>query len=390
MGAVTPLSALPGSLKGLPQTSLSDGLGGITTFWSLTKLGGGISIAIFFVLALGIFLIVMQVYELLMDKVHGKVLLNVNYRQMSIGEMNKLVMNHPKSFVGRLYSILLSIFHATGNTQDFHDEIANYIQTQKDRFGTFKSRLAFLSDTAGALGLLGTVWGMFVTFFGGNLDSQRILNGMGLALVTTLIGLIVSIILNFFATEVFSVFNKRLQMISGRADEFRLWLLAIVHQRNKKRQEGGGSGGHSEMSGKTEPVAASGEKRIPALSLKAVSGLCQDGVIGHTLAEPLTVQVETESGKKVTDAPVRFDVTAGGGLLESQGRTAWVKTDSTGVARISWTLGPQVGPQSLRVSMDRSATADPIEFIAMAQPFIPNLHMTEGVDAGRSGKGAVS
>lgn len=372
------------------QTSLSDGVGGLTTFWSLTKLGGGISVAIFFVLALGIFLIVMQVYELMMDKIKGKVLMNTTYRQMSIQEVNKLVMQYPQTYAARLYSILLSIFHATGSTQDFHDEIANYIQLQQDRFSTFKGRLAFLSDTAGALGLLGTVWGMFVTFFGGNLDSQRILNGMGLALVTTLIGLVVSIILNFFATEVFSVFNKRLEMISAKSDEFRLWLMAIVHQRNKKRQETPDTNSGSGLGRKTAPVASpAAPLKKSSLSLHPVSGLSADGIIGHTLNEPIKIAVKTSDGKKVTDVPVEFVVATGGGLLENRGKSAWVKTDKSGIAQISWTLGSQVGPQALKASIGNRHAAS-IEVVAMAQPFIPNLYTYGEINAQQQGKGAVS
>lgn len=369
LAAASVVLAKPGNIP--PQT-FSNGVGDLTTFWSLTKLGGGISLAIFGVLALGVFLIALQIYELIQDKVKGKALMNINYRQMSVGEVNKLVMKHQKSYIAPLYSILLSIFHATGTTQDFHDEIANYIQMQQDRFGTFKSRLAFLSDTAGALGLLGTVWGMFVTFFGGNLDSQRILNGMGLALVTTLVGLVVSIILNFFATEVFSVFNKRLEIISAKADEFRLWLLAIMHQRNKKRQQSSGPDGNATPDKTEETKFATKQATQSAVSLKAASELSVDGIIGHTLEHPIQVLLQTQDGKSLSGVPVQFQITTGGGLLENRAASAWVKTNADGIAEISWTLGPQVGPQALTAALAKDG-AEPIEFIALAQPFIPNL-----------------
>ena len=51
---------------------------------------------------------------------------------------------------------------------DLHDEIANFVQFQQDRFDTFRRRVDFLSDTAGALGLLGTVWGIFTVFLPGS------------------------------------------------------------------------------------------------------------------------------------------------------------------------------------------------------------------------------
>lgn len=222
-------------------THISD----LKNFWTLIQLGGGIAYTTLAVFAIGIFLISLQVYELALDRLRGRVLLAIDYRQHTVTEVTGLVKKYPHTLTGRLYSVLLSIFYTTGAVRDFHDEIANYIQMQQDRFNTFRGRLAFLSDTAGALGLLGTVWGMFVTFFGGNLDSQRILNGMGIALVTTIVGLVVSIILNFCATEVFSIFNKRMELISSKADEFRLWLMAVLQQKAKRASEVPASGENS-------------------------------------------------------------------------------------------------------------------------------------------------
>lgn len=369
--------------------------GDLKTFWSLTKLGGGISVAIAAVFAIGIFLIVMQVYELTMDKIRSRGLLAINYRQLSVGEAGKLVKQHPNNYAGRLYSILLSIFHTTGNTRDFHDEIANYIELMQDRFGTFKSRLAFLSDTAGALGLLGTVWGMFATFFGGNLDSQRILNGMGLALVTTLIGLVVSIILNFFATEVFGIFNKRMELVAAKADEFRLWLMAIVHQRNKRNGSGStptSNGSDRKRQRETEKTPASGSDASPdsELSLKTISEFRQDGAIGHPLSDPITVYVESADGKRVTNAPVQFEVSDGNGLLDDHGPVAAVRTDERGVAKINWTLGQQVGPQRLKASIVDHADSAALEFVAFAQPQIPDLDIHDELRDPKTNRGAAS
>jgi len=59
-------------------TQISD----ISTLWALTKLGGGIAIAIFVVFGFGIFLIVLQVCELFMDKIRGRRLLATDYRKL--------------------------------------------------------------------------------------------------------------------------------------------------------------------------------------------------------------------------------------------------------------------------------------------------------------------
>lgn len=344
----------------------------LRTFWSLTKLGGGISLVIFAVLALGVFLISLQLYELLVDKHRSRVLLSVRYDVLSMSEVRGLVNQYSNNLTARLYSVLLSIFGSTGNTRDFHDEIANYIQSQQDRFATFKSRLTFLSDTAGALGLLGTVWGMFLTFFGGNLDSQRILNGMGLALVTTLIGLVVSIILNFCATEVFSFFNKRIELISSKADEFRLWLMSTAHKRDRSAgtpAAGSGAPRSSHIEQRRPSQAPAHQASMASLTLKAISDSKQDGFIGQTLTEPIIIEVETTHGRKVTGVPIRFEISEGGGLLEHRHSVAWVKTGKKGIAKMVWTMGRQVGPQKLRVSILNDKNKQ-LEFVSFAKPTV--------------------
>jgi len=183
--------------------------GDIKSFWELTKLGGGLRWAIYLVLAIGIALIVEKLIELYLERRRSKLLVNASIGSMTIENITNLLKQSPKCLISELFSMLLNIFQTTGKASVFHEEIANYSQFQQDRFKSYRSRLAFLSDTAGALGLLGTVWGMFQTFFGGNLDKQLILNGMGVALITTLMGLVVSIILNFFGTEIFTIFNTK-------------------------------------------------------------------------------------------------------------------------------------------------------------------------------------
>ena len=63
---------------------------------------------------------------------------------------------------------------------------------------------------------------MFLTFFGGDLEKHKILSGMGIALVTTLMGLIVSIFLNLFTTQTHSYFRKRIDKVTDLGNMFRL------------------------------------------------------------------------------------------------------------------------------------------------------------------------
>lgn len=80
--------------------------------------------------------------------------------------------------------------------------------------------------------------------------------------------------------------------------------------------------------------------RIPA-ALRMVDGDAQLGRVGQTLPTPVAVQVEDEDGEPIPGVAVMFEATVGGGRVSPIA----TQTDSAGVARTFWTLGPQVVTQ---------------------------------------------
>jgi biopolymer transport protein ExbB/TolQ len=67
---------------------------------------------------------------------------------------------------------------------------------------------------------------MYTTFYGGTLSGEQILAGMGIALSTTLVGIIISIILNLTATLLGNVFDRQLETTYNKAEELRFALKA--------------------------------------------------------------------------------------------------------------------------------------------------------------------
>lgn len=100
------------------------------------------------------------------------------------------------------------------------DELRRNWRTRLDR----RLRITqVMSDVAGGIGLLGTVWGMYLTFFQGAADKTTILTGMGVALSTTLVGLAVSILLTLSASFVEGRIASFEERVSG-------WLLELRQQ----------------------------------------------------------------------------------------------------------------------------------------------------------------
>lgn len=223
-------------------TKVSD----IKSFWTMAQLGGGVGYVIMGVLTIGLFSIFLKGIELLMDQYSSKPLRQASFASMNLTEIGLLAaptnegssqgrhensnfirskLNVRHSILGKGTEHLLSFYRAFGNASSMQQELTTFVDQQIEKFEAFRMRLHFLSDSAGALGLMGTVWGIFLTFFGGSLDSEKILNGMAVALITTLLGLIVSLIINFFSTEIYSAFTRRMEMVTEKTNELRLRLL---------------------------------------------------------------------------------------------------------------------------------------------------------------------
>jgi MotA/TolQ/ExbB proton channel family len=159
---------------------------------------------------------------LTMETNNSKPLVGFRFARGNPEEVDKIVRGRAnKGELGRL----LAILYAMGIRGDlnFHAEVDLITKVREERFASFRSWMIFLSDTAGSFGLLGTVWGMYQVFYftGGVLDTQTTLAGMGTALVTTLVGIGISVLLNLFATTLESMFKRQLEHMYNKADDLR-------------------------------------------------------------------------------------------------------------------------------------------------------------------------
>ena len=86
-------------------------------------------------------------------------------------------------------------------------------------------------------------------------------------------------------------------------------------------------------------------------SLEISSGDNQRGAPGTELVQPLVVIVRDQHGNPLPDATVVFTVTAGDGRLSGEFTVQNIKTDANGKAELSFTLGPGIGTNAVKVSV---------------------------------------
>ncbi len=191
------------------------------TWYQFYAKGRPISDIIAIVFLLGLVFVVDEVRKIFFDSFRSRRLRRMDLQTSGLDVISSEIERQPNSHLARTLSAILKSYHTTGSVGGIIQEINLLVQHLSDQFNSFRSRLELLSDSAGALGLLGTVWGIFVTFEAENWTQDTVLRGMGFALVTTFIGIIVSLLLNLFSTEVFNYFNRRNDLLQIKVKDFK-------------------------------------------------------------------------------------------------------------------------------------------------------------------------
>ncbi len=322
-----------------------------------------------------------------------KNLIKPNFTQIKIfflglfGKEVRVMTNEiaAKTTVFALFSKLYEVFKASTNTDSFNSELSNYNQYLKDKFNPFLTRMTYLSDTAGALGLLGTVWGMFLTFFQGTMEQSDIISGMGVALATTIVGLVVSMLLNPLTTIIYNQFDHHLEVVAKMANDFQLRLIQsglLLAPPQSVPQPDTTASKPSQPTVVEEPIlswqprptvvsdVSSPTSRIPK-TIEILSKHSQSARVNTVLSDPLRIIVKDQKDVGIDGITVAFAVDADGGALNGSQNIEYVQTQNGGIAQTTWKLGTTTGNKSVRVQAD-GLDGKLIRFFAQVLPDEPH------------------
>jgi biopolymer transport protein ExbB/TolQ len=332
-------------------------------FWSLTQQAGPLRWPIFGILAIGLVQVFIKLYELLRDRTVSKELSGFDLTTATLSDITRVIASREESMLSSLWSTMINVFQTRPGEGLLHDEISNFVSFQQDQFGAFRRRMEFLSDTAGALGLMGTVWGMFTVFFQGTAEQDVILRGMGIALITTLLGLVVSIILNFSATELSTFFGKRLEQVSRKSDELRFRLMELAPKSIPVDAESTGAL-QADLGRVAEALEAVSSARVLAPPPPAPAPPPQSTTwryIEMTEEDPmaragevisgLSFLVRNASGDLAPDIPVAIAIAGAEGALNGGGRHLKTVSDKEGRVQLDCTVPESAGLFGLEVTL---------------------------------------
>jgi len=371
-----------------------------SSIWDLVGQAGGIRFPIYAILIIGIFLISLRSYELYMDSNQQKDLQSTSFRHLSLNEISSKIATQHDFMLSRIMAKLLNVFQTNRNADYLHDEIANYNTVQQDNFTTFKNRIDFLSDTAGALGLLGTVWGMFMVFSSGTLEREIILVGMGIALLSTFLGLVVSIILNFCSTLTEGYFSKHLETVTNKADELRFRLIELsetpqsTFTQNKSPVQvttTNNSKNKEEAAEKRTVSKASDDKsdvkKIEKINepekIKLKSSL--KPVKSGESFDKIEVQLIGTQNEPVKDHELEIILDEDGQINGNKNKTT-ITTDNKGVAILKWSPATNVGEKKAMVRSKKNKNVKLVLKSEVTASDPENLKLLNNHQAGLTGQ----
>lgn len=206
------------------------------TVWKIVQMTDWLFWPFVLIIATGIMLVTYRTLFEHREKTRSNALLQGKINANAIRGFVQVIRKGSPTRASRLMYQMITTFDKTNRAEPIGDDINQFLVSERDSFETFNRINGFLSESAGALGLLGTVWGIFQTFHAGKLDGPVILQGMSVALITTLVGLIISLLLNMGGTYVFSLFNTQLNLLANKAEELRQALLYLEKKSNGNGQ----------------------------------------------------------------------------------------------------------------------------------------------------------
>lgn len=301
------------------------------------------------------------------------------------------IFRRRKSSAFQLLYKLYKVFEIQWTTKSFGEEISSFKQYMKDMFNPFLTRLSFFSDTAGGLGLLGTVWGMFLVFYRGTPEQSEVLSGMGIALATTIIGLVISIILNSFTTVVSNIFDQHLDRLDKMANIFTERLMKEEAKSPKTVQPIqiiSQVAAQPMIEPQPVPIMPTTAKKVekideliqeppvvietygPPAKIRVLSGDNQVAEVNTQLPDPIIVEVRDQDDHLLENETVIFTAENGAGTFPNHSRIHKILTDEEGRAQTQLLLGKDAGEKTIQIATERNSQCR-ITLLIIARPTPP-------------------
>ena len=171
----------------------------VQSFSILELLGqaGGFQWPILAVFIAGMVVLMLSVVRLFQDHSSARSLMLLPLDSISYSTLKHAQSTASDSLYTRLLSGMLQLYRSP---EAMGREVSAIATAAHHAYQRTQRMIHYCSSTAGGLGLLGTLVGIYALFSTGTRDAQTIFAGIAIAVVSTLLGIVTSILLEFFET----------------------------------------------------------------------------------------------------------------------------------------------------------------------------------------------
>ena len=178
-------------------------------------LAGGFQWPILFVFVLGLGALMNTLVRLYLDDRQSKSLRAMNTGSMKTEDFRAAAQVKGETIYHRLMRRLVRRTQFTSDYGGLLKTVGAAVSVEQESFALTNRLVTYCSSAAGGLGLAGTLVGMYSSFAAAGTDPNTVYVGISLALVSTLLGVAASLILEAAETFVNRYASKRLA--KGRA-----------------------------------------------------------------------------------------------------------------------------------------------------------------------------
>ena len=188
---------------------------------------GGFQWPILAVLIAGLVVLMLRIVRLFRDHLAARPLIRLNVELTNLSALNNVQQVARDSLYTRFLSGVLQLHRSP---EAMGREVSDVAAAAHAAYARTQRVITYCSSTAGGLGLLGTLVGIYALFSTGTRDAQTIFAGIAIAVVSTLLGIVTSILLEFFEAVTHGYVSRYIESAQAWAQKVRSRVLCLSEE----------------------------------------------------------------------------------------------------------------------------------------------------------------
>ena len=189
---------------------------------------GGFQWPLLGVLLAGLLVLAIRFVQSFFDRRAARILRGLPIQNAQVKDLSQALAGCDDSLHARILTGMLELWHAGAPAVAIGQEVRALIDTARAAYTRTERVVSFLSSTAGGLGLLGTLTGIYLLFSAGTRDAETIFAGIAVAVVSTLLGIVVTIVLELLESLLHAWTSRYVEAADEWGARIRYRLIALT------------------------------------------------------------------------------------------------------------------------------------------------------------------